>query len=57
MLRWLALKLQRPRTSSSNRPFSRLERDQDIKSKDHRLNVLKGKFEDASGKLKDSTEK
>ena len=34
-----------------------LERDQDIKSKDHRLDVLEGKFEDASGKLKDSTEK
>jgi tropomyosin len=34
-----------------------LERDQDIKSKDHRLDVLEGKFEEASGKLKDSTEK
>ena len=34
-----------------------LERDQDIKSKDHRLDVLEGKYEETTGKLKDATEK
>jgi hypothetical protein len=34
-----------------------LEREQDIKSKDHRLEVLEGKFEEASEKLKDTAER
>lgn len=34
-----------------------LEREQDIKSKDHRLGILEDKFEEASTQLKDTTEK
>jgi hypothetical protein len=34
-----------------------LEKEQDIKSKDHRLDDLEGKFEEASTKLKETTER
>ena len=34
-----------------------LEREQDIKSKDHRLGILEEKFEKASVELKETTEK
>jgi hypothetical protein len=34
-----------------------LEKDQEIKSKDHRLDDLEGKYETASIQLKETTEK
>jgi len=34
-----------------------LEREQDIKSKDHRLDVLEGNYEETSAKYKDAAEK
>lgn len=34
-----------------------LERDQEIKSKDHKLEVLEGNYEETSTKLKDAMEK
>jgi chromosome segregation ATPase len=34
-----------------------LEKEQEIKSKDHRLDVLEGNYEETSAKFKDTTEK